>query len=43
MRLDGEFTEPTFATDLNKFALVNMFLDYTPPNVKVEIVNNIVM
>ena len=38
MSLGDEFTDPTFATDLNKFALVNMFLGYTPPNVKAEII-----
>ena len=38
MSLGCEFTETIFATDFNKFALVNMFLGYTPPNVKAEIV-----
>ena len=32
------FTEPTFATDLNKFIFVNMFLGCTPPDIKAKIV-----
>ena len=33
----GEFTEPTFATDLNKFVLVNMIPGCTPQDVKADI------
>ena len=36
--LGGKFTEATFATDLNILALVNMFLGYTPPDIKADIV-----
>ena len=36
--LGGEFTEPPLADELNKFALVNMFLGCTPSNVKTEII-----
>ena len=37
MSLGGKFTEPTFATDLNKFVLVNMFLGCTLTYIKAEI------
>ena len=37
MSLGGEFTEPTFATDLNKSVLVNMFLGCTLTDIKAEI------
>ena len=37
MSLGSEFIKPTFAIDLNKFALV-IFLCYTPPGAKAEIV-----
>ena len=36
--LGGEFTEPPLADEINKFALVNMFLGCTPSNVKTEII-----
>ena len=36
--LGGEFTEPPLAGELNKFALVNMFLGCTPSNIKTEII-----
>ena len=38
MSLGDEFIEPTFATNLNKLVLVNMFPGCTPPDVKAEIV-----
>lgn len=36
--LGGNFTEPPFSRELNKYGLVNMFLGCTPANVKSEIV-----
>ena len=36
--LGGKYTEPPLADELNKFALVNMFLGCTPSNVKTEII-----
>ena len=36
--LGGEFIKPPFESELNKYALVNMFLGFTPAEVKAEIV-----
>ena len=38
MTIGGEFTGPTLATDLNKFAFVYMFLGCTPQDIKDKIV-----
>lgn len=36
--LSGEFTEPPNSSELNKHALVNMFLGCTPPEVKEDMI-----
>ena len=38
MSLDDEFAVPISATDLNMFALVNVFLGCTPPDIEAKIV-----
>ena len=38
MSLDDEFAVPISATDLNMFALVNVFLGCPPPDIEAKIV-----